>query len=110
MSSILDSILSGGGQPMDPSGGMPADETEQASPRSTSEILEEMIESAKEYLNVEQDEEDKLTMTKVLQQLQQYLAKEQSEADGALQGKVSPRMIRKTMGGGSAGSSGGSGL
>lgn len=65
------------------------------------EILTQMIDLAMKYLDVEPDEEDKSTMTKVLQQLQQYKAKDQADADAALGGKVSPKLMRK-VGSGSA--------
>lgn len=62
-------------------------------------LLNQMIDSAKRYLDVEPDEEDKATMTKILSQLQQYLAKDQADQDGMLGGKLSPRAVRKAAGG-----------
>lgn len=61
----------------------------------TTSILRQMIDSAKAYIEAEQDEEDKLTMAKILTQLQQYLADEQREQDGMAQGKITPKGIRK---------------
>lgn len=66
---------------------------------STVDILNRMIQDAQDYLSVEQDEEDKLTMAKVLTMLQGYLAKEQKESDQAMQGKASPRLMRQAYGG-----------
>lgn len=60
----------------------------------TISILKQMLDLAQQYLVVEEDEEDKLTMTKVLQQLQGYLAEEQKEKDGMLQGKMPARALR----------------
>lgn len=98
------SALGGGGAP-DPTGmgGAPEalpPEAQADGSRSTTDILEEMIAGAQEYLGVEQDEEDKLTMTKVLSQLQGYLAAEQKEQDELLGGKASPRSLRRASGGG----------
>ncbi len=96
----------GGGAPMaggDPMAGMapePAADPAAGGGDSTTSILERMIADAKLYVEVEQDEEDKLTMTKVLTTLQQYLADEQKETDDLLGGKVSPRALRKVSGGG----------
>lgn len=77
--------LFGGGGPAGPPPGPeqqgPAEGGDTDNPVS---ILQRMIDDAKTYLDVEQDEEDKATMTKVLSQLQSYLAKEQKEAHAAL--------------------------
>ena len=67
---------------------------------STTDILSQMIDLAKEYLDVETDQEDIHTMTGILQKLQQYLASEQKEQDDAMQGKASPKLMRKTYGAG----------
>lgn len=96
----------GGGDPMagaapDPMAGAPAP-GQDADGEDTVAILERMIADAQKYLQVEQDEEDKLTMTKVLQQLQQYKANEQKETDDLLGGKVSPRALRRVAGGAGA--------
>lgn len=64
----------------------------------TVDILRQMIDLAKNYIDAEQDEDDKLTMTKVLTTLQQYLAAEQKERDDAMQGKASPKMLRSVYG------------
>lgn len=66
---------------------------------STINILNRMIQDAQEYLSVETDEEDKLTMTRVLNLLQGYLAREQKESDQAMQGTASPRLLRRAYGG-----------
>lgn len=60
------------------------------------DLIQQMIDLAKRYIEVEPDEEDKLTMTKnVLASLQQYLAKDQKEGEEMLQGKLSPRAVRR---------------
>jgi hypothetical protein len=88
------------GAPMDPSQGPPSDQPDPTSsvgpdPQAAVDYLKQMIDLAKKYLDVEPDEEDKATMTKVMSQLQQYLAKDQSELDGAMSGSLSPRAMRK---------------
>lgn len=87
----------GGGQPE----GLPPEEGPEPPDEGgdTVSILQEMIELAKQYITVEQDQVDKHTMTKVLTTLQQYLADEQKEQDDALAGKVSPRLLRRQPGG-----------
>lgn len=67
---------------------------------STTAILERMISDAQAYITAEKDPEDKLTMTKVLTTLQQYLAEEQKEQDDLLAGKASPKVLRKAASGG----------
>lgn len=57
------------------------------------DILKQMIEAAKSYIEVEPDEEDKATMTKVLMTLQGYLAKDQADMEKATGG--SQRLLRK---------------
>jgi hypothetical protein len=114
----LMALLQGGGDPsaaggapvdgpqdpaaaMDPSQGPAADQPDPTSdvggpdPQAAVDYLKQMIDLAKKYLDVEPDEEDKATMTKVMSQLQQYLAKDQSELDGAMSGSLSPRAMRK---------------
>src|SRR5690348_4501524 len=53
-------------------------------------LLKQMIDLGKRYVEVEPDEEDKATMTKVLSTLQGYLAKDQKENDQMLGGVMSP--------------------
>lgn len=65
---------------------------------STVDILRQMLDLGKQYLDVEQDEEDILTMTKVLQLLQGYLASEQKEQQDAMQGKLSPKLLAQSYG------------
>lgn len=109
MSSILDSILSGGSAagagdassslPPDLAaaiqGGGGADASQSSGGGDPVDVLDQMIELAKEYLDVEPDEEDKAVMTTCLQNFQKLKAKDQAEADGAMQGKTTPRMVRK---------------
>lgn len=60
------------------------------------DLLKQMIDLAKSYLDVEPDEEDKATMTKVLQLLQQYLAKDQADQQAAMGGNPTiARVLRK---------------
>jgi hypothetical protein len=56
-----------------------------------------MIQLARQYLDVEPDEEDKATMAKLLATLQQYKAKDQADMQQALGGNASvARVLRKT--------------
>jgi hypothetical protein len=67
-------------------------------PGNPPEIVQQMLDLAKQYLDVEPDHEDKLAMQKVTTQLQQLLAKDQADADGALSGNTNPRTLRKALG------------
>jgi hypothetical protein len=99
--SILASLLGGGGGASagDPLGGAPdAGPDPSSGGQDTVSILNDMIAAAQAYIQVETDEEDKHTMTGVLQTLQSYLAKEQKERDGMMQGKVTLRAMRKAAG------------
>ncbi len=59
-------------------------------------ILDQMIQLAKQYLEVEPDEEDKATMTKLLATLQQYKAKDQADTQQAMGGNPAvSRILRK---------------
>lgn len=95
----------GGGSPLDAlmGGGPPPVEEPEAAPDegggSTVEILDRMISDAMAYIDAETDEEDKATMTKVLSTLQGYKASEQKERDGMMQGKVTPKGMRKASSG-----------
>jgi hypothetical protein len=60
------------------------------------QILDQMIQLARQYLDVEPDEEDKATMAKLLATLQQYKAKDQADMQQALGGNASvARVLRK---------------
>lgn len=83
----------GGGAPDQ---GAPPDQAPTDDPVS---VLNRMIADAKTYLEVEQDEEDKATMTKVLSQLQSYLAKEQKEAHAALGISPAQKFVAKQTAG-----------
>lgn len=99
-----DMMAAFGGAGADPSGAPVDAQAPSEAPSegggSTTEILERMIADAQAYIEVEQDAEDKLTMTKVLTTLQGYLAAEQKEQDDLLAGKASPKVLRKAATGG----------
>ncbi len=111
----LMALMGGGGGPSapapdqalglgDPSAGQsfgpgPGDPSAGGSESDPLILVKQMIDSARQYLDVEPDEQDKANMTKILAQLQRVLAKDQSDSDLAMQGKVSPAYIRKTSGG-----------
>lgn len=101
---------SGGQDPNEPPESSPQDATEDASelPDDPVGLIQLMIAAAKKYMDVEPDEEDKLTMAKnVLANLQQYLAKDQKDGEQMLSGTISPRALRKA--GGPAGGPSGAG-
>jgi hypothetical protein len=103
-------LLQGGGAPAgpDPSGGgIPPeimDAVSQASPRPSvadgapgagEDPLTEAIDLIQEAIDAEADQEDIQTMLQCQAKLQSILAKNQSESDGMMQGKASPRGIRR---------------
>lgn len=88
----------GAAAPPDPSQAAPSGGGDESKPI---DLLKQMIELGKQYLDVEPDDEDKATMTDVLNRLQQYLAKDQQDQDKLLQGNASPRALRKASGGSS---------
>lgn len=79
------------GPPPSPEGPEPAGDTVEA--------IRQMIDMGMSYLDSEDDEQEKLQMSKILQMLQDFLAREQKEADEAMQGKMSPRLLRNAYGG-----------
>lgn len=82
--------LLGGGGPRPPG---PPQAT--GPPGDTIEILRRMIDLAKQYIEVEQDPEDKHTMAKVLQTLLQYQADEQKERDTAVGASPAVKYLRR---------------
>lgn len=80
-------MLGGGGAPAPPEapaqGGDPAD------------VLRQMLGLVDQYRQVEQDDEDLLQIEKISTQIQQLLANQQKDLDGLLQGKASPKVMRK---------------
>ena len=63
------------------------------------DYVKQMLDLAKKYLDVEPDEADKAAMADLLLRLQKVLAKDQSDGDAALSGKVSPALMRKVTSG-----------
>jgi hypothetical protein len=61
-------------------------------------LLKQAIDTVRQYIEGEQDEEDRLAGEKVTSLLQQILAKNQKETDGLLQGKMSPAAMRGAFG------------
>jgi hypothetical protein len=83
-----------GGPPAGPQDtGQPPDQG--AAPGDPVEIVTQMLEMGKTYLDTEEDHEDLLAMQKILTELQNLLTKDQQDADKAMQGNVSPRILRK---------------
>lgn len=106
----LAAALGAGGPPPDPygAGGPPAgplDAATAAPPDQAAgptgaggdpvDIVTQMLDLGKGYLDAEQDHEDLLAMQKVLTDLQSLLTKDQQDADKAMQGNTTPRILRK---------------
>jgi hypothetical protein len=67
-------------------------------PRDPAEIIDEMMDLLFEYRATESDAEDLLVIEKVGTILQQLRARNQKEADGMMQGKITPRALRRAYG------------
>lgn len=61
--------------------------------------IKEIISMVRAYAEQENDEENILTAEKITTMLQQILAAEQKDTEGMLQGKVSPKALRRAYGG-----------
>lgn len=100
MSSIMD-MLGGAGRPNSIQVSPPGGSADSAPPSGGGseakpiELLKQMIELAQQYIGAEKDDIDKATMTKVLAQLQQYLAKDQQDAEKAMGVTPQARFLRK---------------
>jgi hypothetical protein len=90
----LASLLGAGAASANPTPDAPP--TQQGDPPS---IVSNMLDLASQYLQVEPDHEDKLIMQKITTQLQQLLAKDQSDADNAMSGNLNARTLRHALGG-----------
>lgn len=112
----LMAALQGGGAPPAPdAGGLPPDlmallgggGAEQAagpsivdgSPGGGEEALTTAIDAIQDAIDAEADQEDIQVMLQCQAKLQSILAKNQSEQDGMMQGKASPKGIRKATAG-----------
>lgn len=119
MSSILDSILgSSGGASPSSSQGLPPDLAQaigaggsqggDPGPQEQDEVqlLSNIIDDIHQFMKVAVDEDDKSVAATCLANFQKIRAKDQQETDGAMQGKTTPRMVRKAaaaQGGGPGG-------
>ena len=83
------------GDPM--MGGFPAEPDAPAA--DGPQLLRDAIDVIREYLSVEQDDEDKAVAEQVTTLIQKLLAKQQKEQDGLLQGKMSPGAVRRALSG-----------
>ena len=72
--------------PMGPSPAQGAPELEQ--------LLASILSTARTYLDLEQDAEDRLLMEQATTLIERLRAKAQKERDGLLQGKISPGALR----------------
>lgn len=96
----LEALLGGGGgaPPMPPGGGGGAPAPPQEGGGDVTTMLQDMLALAGEYLAQEETETNKLTMQKVTTMIQQILAEEEKELQGAMQGKMSPALLQKSYG------------
>lgn len=76
-------------------GGAPAPPEQQSSGGSPSEVLRQILQLCDQYRQVEQDDIDLLEIEKISTQVQNLLANQQKEQDDLLQGKASPRALRR---------------
>lgn len=83
-------LVGGGGDQ-----GAPADSGSGKDPQAAVQYVSDAIDTLKKYIDVEPDEEDIQVAMTCLQNLQKLKAKDQQEADGAMQGKATPRLMRK---------------
>jgi hypothetical protein len=97
------SALSQMGGPPPQDQGAPPDDTGGGGEDDSVSILQQMLELADHYRQVQPDEEDKASMEQARTLLQSLLAKDQKEKDGLLQGKASPGALRRVLGNGSGG-------
>lgn len=67
------------------------------------QLLTKIIDDIQTFLKVAADEDDKAVLATCLAQIQKLRAKDQAEMDGASQGKVTPRAVRKAAAGGGNG-------
>lgn len=94
--SPLDALLGGGGPPGGMPPGPPPEPAAEEPAGDTMSVIRQMIDMAKQYLDVEDDDQEKAQMAGILKTLQDFLAREQKEHDDAMGGKMSPRLIRKS--------------
>lgn len=87
--------LTAGDQPDPTLGGGPTGAPGGGSEDQPISILRQMIDLAKQYIDVEPDEQDKATMTQIYAKLQSYLAKDQSDRETALGNGSIARLVRK---------------
>lgn len=88
----------GGGMPAQP-GEEPLPGVKDGAPGGGEEALTQAIDMIQMAIDAEADQEDIQVMLQCQTKLQQILAKNQSEADSAMGGKVSPKAMRKQAGG-----------
>lgn len=101
-------LLGGGGAPQGPlppdisallGGGGEAPSVVDGSPGGGEGALTQAIDLIQAAIDAESDQEDVQVMLQCQAKLQAILAKNQSEADAALGGKVNPKAIRKQAAG-----------
>jgi hypothetical protein len=92
----LAAMMGGGGAPAPEA--PPAPGVMDGAPGGGEEALTVAIDAIQDAIDAEADQEDIQVMLQCQAKLQSILAKNQSEADAALGGKISPKAMRKQAG------------
>lgn len=92
----LAALLAGAGQQADPTQGQPQQNTPETPEVARQELalLQQMIDLGTKYQSIQPDAEHRATMAKVLVTLHQYMAQEQKDAETALGGGPTTRILR----------------
>lgn len=98
-------MLGGGMAPPmgDPMAGGPAGPPAPEPPSDPAGILKQMLDLSKQYMDVEQDDEDKAAIASILSKIQTLFAKQQREADAALGVSGPQKFMRRQAVSGGAG-------
>lgn len=97
----LMAMMQGGGMP--PPGmamGPPpmGPEMEEGPPQDTASFIQDLIEHARQYDEIERDPQDLAVMAKIIAQLRQLLAAQQKEADAAMGVGPAAKFLRRNGG------------
>ena len=89
----LAALLGGGG------GAPPAPEAPAPEQGDTTDLIRQALELVRQYAQAEESEQNTLDAEKITSLLQGILASEEKELEDAMQGKASPRVLRKAYSG-----------
>lgn len=88
----IGALLGGGGSPPTPGGAAAGGDNPNA---DSSDLISQAIDILKQAHDVEPEPDDQATIATCIANLNKVLAKNQQEADNMLQGKSTPRAMRK---------------